>query len=74
MAAVSTISKNSVSIKLNNGTKSGVVQTVGVSLGRLSTQSFDAEKALNIVGLLGNCLAKEVYSVEHTQVARLSIE
>lgn len=74
MAVVSTVSSNAVSVRLNNGTSQGKVQTVGVSLGRLSTQSFDAEKVMNIVSVMGNCLSKEIYSVEHTQKARLSIE
>ena len=79
MAVVYTKNSNSVSVRLNNGTSGGVVQTVGVSLGRLSAQQDinsgeSAQKIINVVGLLGNCLALEVYSVETTVKGRLSVQ
>ena len=72
MSAISTIQKNGVSVRLNDGTKQGVIQTVGVSLGTLNNSAFDADKALNIVDSLEPCLTKEVVRVEHTQMAYLS--
>ena len=35
MAAVSTVTKNAVNVKLDNGSSGGEVKTVSVSLGRL---------------------------------------
>lgn len=79
MAVIYNRSNNSVSVRLNMGTSSGKVVTKGVSLGRLSSQQDintgePAQKVINIVGLLGNCLAKDIYSVETTVKGTLSIE
>ena len=82
MAVTTTPSSNAISIRLNNGTQGGVVQTVGVSLGKLSRVAFprdnaqtfqaDAQKAYNIVNLLEYCLSKSIYGVELTQKVALS--
>ncbi|MBQ3646222.1 MAG: hypothetical protein IJM82_10120 [Synergistaceae bacterium] len=74
MAAVSTVTKNAVNVKLDNGSSGGEVKTVSVSLGRLGKTGFDATKAMNVAMLLGDCLSKDIYSVEHTQVSRLTEE
>lgn len=76
MAVVETTIGNAVALKLNNGTIDGKVQTVSVSLGKLSAvdSSWDATKVMNIVPILGNCLSKEVYQVERTKKTRLTNE
>ena len=71
MAVSSTTDKISVNVKLNNGTSNGVVKTVTVSLGTLSTTGFDAQKAKNVVNLLGDCLSKPVYTIEKVEVSTL---
>lgn len=71
--ATSTANKVSINVKLNDGVdETGSVKTVGVSLGSLSVSGFDADKALEVVNLLGACLTKTVYTVEKTEVTTLS--
>ena len=72
MAVSSAVKKVSVNIKLNNGTTNGVVKTLSLSLGTLNKTSFDAQKAMNIVNLLGDCLSKPVYAVEKVEVSTLT--
>lgn len=72
MAVSSAVKKLSVNVKLNNGTSGGVVKTVSLSLGNLKTTAFDAQKAMNIVSLLGDCLSKPVYTVEKVEVSTLT--
>ena len=76
MAIVETTFSNAVNSKLNNGTIDGKVQTVNVGLGKLSAvdSSWDAQKVMNIVPILENCLTKEVYQVERTKKTRLTDE
>lgn len=70
--AVSTVVSNSVQLQLNNGTASGVIQTVNVSLPKLANSGFDGEKVLNIADAFENICTKEIYRVRHTQVSTLS--
>ncbi len=63
--------KHSVSVKLNNGTKDGIVQTVSISLGSLDKDEWDAQKAMNIVDLMEPCLSKSIYEVQKTTTTRL---
>ena len=73
LMANSVLKKVSVSIKLDDGTDSqGNPKTVSVSLGSLSKDSFDADKALAIVDALEPCLNKSVSSVEKTEVSTIS--
>ena len=74
MAAVTTPSKVSVSLKLNNGTnpETGAVKTVSISLGSLNKDAFNADKAMAIVGLLTPCLAKPLLSVNKTEASVLT--
>ncbi len=63
--AVSTIKTVSVSVKLENGHDSeGNMKYVSTSLGTVSKDNFDDDKALAIVELLKPCLAKTVGSTE----------
>lgn len=66
------LKKVSVSVKLENGTDSeGNLKTVSISLGNLSKDNFNADKALAIVGLLGPCLSKTIASVEKVEVSTI---
>ena len=68
MTVVSDLTKVSVVLKLNNGTINGKVQTVSLSLGDLNINTYDKEKAMNIVNLLSPCLDKDVYEVQEIPV------
>lgn len=71
--ATTTLKKVSVSIRLDDGTDSqGNPKTVSVSLGSLNKNTFNADKALTIVGALEPCLNKSVSSIEKTEVSSLS--
>ena len=73
MAAVTTLNKVSVSLKLNNGTSAtGAVKTVSISLGTLKKDAFNADKAMAIVGALTPCLNKTLVSVNKTEVSTLT--
>lgn len=72
MAVVRDLNKVSVAAKLNNGTKDGKVQTVSLSLGTLSKDRYDDQKAMNIVDLLKPCLSKNVLNVQETKVSLLT--
>ncbi|MBQ9222102.1 MAG: hypothetical protein IJ587_12725 [Synergistaceae bacterium] len=71
--AVSTLKKISVNVKLNNGTDSeGNVRLVSVTLGNLSEENYDNDKALAVVTALAPCLSKTVSSIEKVEVSTLS--
>ena len=73
MSVTSTTKKVAVSLKLNNGTTTtGAIKTVSVNLGSLNKAAFDAQKAINIVNVLGTCLERSVYSITKTEVSELS--
>lgn len=74
MAVVSDLTKVSVVLKLNNGTINGKVQTVSLSLGDLNINTYDKEKAMNIVNLLSPCLDKDVYEIQEIPVNVLNNE
>ena len=74
MATVSNLTKVSVNTQLNNGTIDGKVKTLGVSLGSLNITGYEDDKAMNIVNLLAQCLAKPVYSVQKVAVSTLTNE
>ena len=71
--AISTLRKVSVNVKLNDGTDAeGKARYVSLSLGNLSEENFDADKALAIVTALAPCLSKTVSSVEEVRVSTLT--
>ncbi len=73
MAVVSDLTKVSVVTKLNNGTgEDGKVKTLSLNLGSLDVDTYEDQKAMNIVNLLRPCLAKEVYEVQKVEVSILS--
>ena len=72
MAVVRDLNRVSVAAKLNNGTKDGKVQTLNLSLGTLSTDRYDDQKAMNVVDLLKPVISKDVYTVQETKVSTLS--
>ena len=74
MAVVSDLTKVSVVLKLTNGTINGKVQTVSLSLGDLNINTYDKEKAMNIVNLLSPCLDKDVYEIQEVAVSVLETE
>ena len=71
MAVISDLAKVSVVAKLNNGTKDGKVQTVSLSIGDLNVDTYEDQKAMNIVNLLSPCLDKDVYEVQKVAVSVL---
>ena len=73
MAVTTECKKISVAMKLNVGiTTSGEVKTESLNLGKLNKTAFDAEKVLNIVNALSPCFDQMLYTVEKTEVSRLS--
>ena len=63
----------SVNIKVENGTDSeGNVKLTSISLGTLSKDNFNADKALAIVNLLEPVLDNVIASVEKTEVSTLT--
>ena len=72
MAVLDDLTKVNVALKLNNGTKDGNVQTVDVSLGTLNINTYDNQKAMNIINLLKPCLDKDVYKVQKVATSTLS--
>lgn len=71
MAVVPTVTSNSVAALLEDSVSAGTVKTVSVSIGRLAKTGFDAQKAVNIVNALSDCLSKDLYEIQHTQKSRL---
>lgn len=74
MAAVSSLSKVTVNVQLNNGTADGKVRTLSVSLGGLDLTHYEDTKAMNIANLLGECLEKPIYRVQKVAVSTLTNE
>ncbi|MBQ7193721.1 MAG: hypothetical protein IJR98_05065 [Synergistaceae bacterium] len=71
--ATTALKKVSVNVKLNNGTDaSGNDKFVNVTLGNLSEENYDADKALAIVTALAPCLSKTVSTVEEVKVSTLT--
>lgn len=71
--ANSSIDKITVNVKLENGTdEAGNIKTVSVSLGNLSEDNYNADKALAVVSLLAPCLSKTVSSVEEVTVKTIT--
>ena len=71
--ATETLKEVAVNIILENGTDSeGNLKLVNLSLGTLSKDSFDADKALGIVQVLGPCLSKTINSVVKVQTSTIS--
>ena len=71
--AAETLKKVSVNLKLEHGTDSeGNIKLVNLSLGSLSKDTFDADKALAIAALLEPCLNDTVDSVEKTEVSTIT--
>ncbi len=71
--ANTTLKKVSVKLKLENGTDdAGNMKYVSLSLGSLSKDNFDADKALAVKAVLAPCLSKTVGSVEMTQVSEIT--
>ena len=67
------LKKVSVNIKLDNGMDSeGNIRTVTVSLGSLSKDNFNADKALAVITALEPCLNKEVNTVEKVEVSTIT--
>lgn len=65
--------KVSVRLKLENGTDAeGNIKYTNLSLGSLSKDNFDADKALAVKAVLAPCLSKTVGIVEMTQVSEIT--
>lgn len=71
-AVVRDLNKVSYALKLNNGTHDGKVQTVSLSLGTLSKDRYDDQKAMNIAELLKPCLSKNVLQQQETKVSLMT--
>ena len=71
-SVVRDLNKVSYSLKLNNGTHDGKVQTVSLSLGTLNKTRYDDQKAMNIAALLKPCLSKNVVNEQETKVSILT--
>lgn len=51
---------------------SGNVVTKSIGIGTLNTSAWDAQKALNIIDAVSECLTQPLYSAEASKVYRLS--
>ncbi|MBQ7215558.1 MAG: hypothetical protein IJS39_06200 [Synergistaceae bacterium] len=72
MAATTTVTKIAVNLKLNNGVGAdGNIRTVPVSMGKINRGAFDADKALAISSLIGQCLTKQVYYLEKVEYSAI---
>lgn len=75
MAVTETVTKEQVTMKLNNGTSaSGTLKFVNLSLGNLSAvpSAYDGQKVANLVEAIEPCLTKTVSSTLHIQTAGMS--
>ena len=76
MAASSVLDKVQVYILLNNGTSSGMIKTLTVSLdgfGKgLHSSRYDDQKALNIASLLEPCFAKPVLEIKKLETSTIT--
>lgn len=71
--AVETRKKVACNVVLENGTDSeGNLKTVNLSLGALSKDSWNADKALAIVQALGPCLNKTINNVQEVMTNTIS--
>ena len=72
MAVNESVSKITVVVKLNNGNSSnGNLSLLSVSLPDISEPKYNAQKVMNIVTMLGDCLSKPVYATEKVMVSTL---
>ena len=75
MAITSNIKKVVITMKLENGnTSTGAIKTVGVALGSLNKDTYDAQKVMNIIGLLAPMFAKSLYTTQKTETSELEEE
>ena len=72
MSVVSRLNSIKVNAMLNNGTKDGKVKTLTLSLGTLNGNSYNDQKAMNIINALEPCLAKSVYEVVKVETSKLT--
>ena len=72
MAARTVTEKIAVNLLLNNGTTtSGQVKTIPISIGKINSTAFDADKVLAVASLIGDCLSKSVYEVQKTENSKI---
>ena len=72
--AAETLKKVVCNVRLENGTDaSGNLKFMSTSLGTLSKDSWDPDKALAIVSALGPCLSKTINSTEKIQTSTISV-
>ena len=75
MAAITTLEKVSVTLKLDNGTSaSGAQKTVSVSFPAINKAAFDADKAMAILNLLQPVLSKTVVKMLKTELSNIDSE
>ena len=73
MAARTVTEKIAVNLLLNNGTTSdGQVRTVPLSIVKINKDTFDADKALTVAGLIEDCLTKSVYEVQKVETSEIT--
>ena len=71
--ATTTLTKVSVNMKLNNGQDAqGNTKLVSLSLGSLSKDNFNVDKALAVIGLLEPCLNKTIEAVEKVEISSIT--
>ncbi len=72
MAVTARLDKIAAKMNLNNGLDAqGNVKTVGVNLGSLNPETYDADKVMAIVEGLTPCLTKSVVSVQEVRTSTL---
>ena len=74
MSVISTVQKESCTMKLNNGTSQGVIRTVNVGLGALAPDGWNDDKAMACCAAVGNILQKAIVYIDQTEVNRLTTE
>lgn len=73
MAITETVTKESVSLNLNNGTDSeGQIKVVKTSFPTLNANLWNGDKVMAVISKIEPCLSKTVYSVSHVRTALMS--
>lgn len=73
MAVNTMLQKVSIHVRMSDGVDSnGTTKYVGMSLGTINPETFDVQKAMNIVNKLADCITKGISYLQKTEVSRIS--
>ena len=73
MAVTEEIKSLKANMLMNMGvSSSGNIVTKSISIGTLNASAWDAQKAVNIINAVSDCLSQPLYSAESSKVYRLA--